>query len=55
MSLLLDSNMKSNNGTPVAPLDLTLGDLEGQRQGHLDFEGFFSERSPVRPYVTIKD
>ncbi len=41
-------------GSPMAPLDLTLSDLEGQSQGHPDFEGVYLAKSLVRPYVTIK-
>ncbi len=38
MWLLLDTNRKSYMGSPTAPLDLTLSDLEGQTQGHSHLE-----------------
>ncbi len=56
MWLLLGTNRKSYVGSPTVPLDLISSDLEGQVLVHSNFEGLYdiSERSRVRPYVTIK-
>ncbi len=40
MWLLLDIN-RSYMGSLTAPFDLTLSDLEGEIQGHADFEGLY--------------
>ncbi len=38
MWLLLDTNRKASTGSPTAPLDLTLGDLERSKSRPLRFQ-----------------
>ncbi len=37
----------------MPPSHMTLSDLEGQAQGHADFETLHLVKNLVRPYVTI--
>ncbi len=42
-------------GSPIAPLDLTWSDLERSNSRSFIFlNAYISQRSSVRPYVTIK-
>ena len=44
--LLLNANGKSYAGSPTAPLHLTVNALEGQSQGHCDFEVLYLANEP---------
>ncbi len=46
MWLLLDTNRKSYVGSPTSPSDYARSDLEGQSEGHSDFNILYIVKVP---------